>query len=721
MTDIPSIPTSNVTQPTPSSLFRLNCIYRALLQQEQLLVEGSDRPALLKNICDRLIATGFFDIVSIGFPDADGLVRPHYAAGKQAEEFIKAFAKFVKHGLGTLSSMAMSTGKIQVSNDFLNDPRTVDFHAQARKMNIKACVEIPLVCGHQMCGVLTVTSHTEDYFDDDTLELLSTSMMLIGRALERRKLFEGVQKEQIALERLNGLYQTMLDESKFILTATDEKVLLQGTCDTLVNRGTFLLVGIGYPDEQGMMRYHYGAGLSSDEIIRGFEFSVKDQTSALYAEAWRTQTLQYSNDYSNDPRAGGLKGQLAARHINSLATAPIFRGGGIWGVISVVSSEKTFFNDNLLGLLQSCAQMLGRALDSLDMQTRVQRLTSVYKSLSVQGEIILAAPDENTLLTQTVDQLSRGGLFATVTLSRPNSEGAFEYLAVAGAGTDDLKKIHLSLKCRESTSLLVQAWRTNNLCWANDYNAEPSLRENHQVVSKIGGQSVAAVPILRKGYTWGVLVLVSDHRNFFDEEMRSLISRVAQLLGHALDEIDLRICLDEELSQQSWLAGHDTLTGLPNRTTLDSHIEQAAARAMRHNTLLAVAMMDVNDFKLINDTYGHASGDAFLRALAGRIKNTLRKTDSTFRLGGDEFVILLEDLRTIDDANTFFTRLGKVLDDPFALPGDIRINVSASIGYSVFPGDTGKTEEMLRFADSALYRVKAGKTGRTQWRIYAQL
>jgi diguanylate cyclase (GGDEF)-like protein len=720
MTDQTSSPISSATVPTPSSLFRLNCIYRALLQQEQLLVESADRPGLFKSICDRLIATGFFDIVGIASPDADGLVRYHHASGPQAAELIQAFSTSVKLGAGTLSGEAMSTGQMQVSNHYLHDPRTAAFQAKARKMNINAWAAIPIVCDHQTWGVLGVISHKEDFFDDDMLQLLSTSAMLIGRALERRNLFERLHNEQVSLGRLNKLYQAMLEESKFILTATDECQLLQGTCDTLVRQGTFLLVGVGVPDEHGIMRYHYGSGEGSGEIMQGFAFSVKGASSTLSAEVWQTQTLQYSNDYPNDPRASGFNRQLAARHIHSMATAPIFRAGVIWGVTTVVSGEKDFFHDDMLALLRSCAGMLGRALDSLDMQTRVQRLTSMHQSLSVQGEIILAAPDENTLLTQTVDQLSRGGLFATVTFSRPNSTGIFEYLAVAGIGAEELKTVELSLQSQESTSLLVKAWRANKLCWTDDYHADTALREHHQLLAKIGGNSAAAVPILRKGQTWGVLALVSKSRNFFDEEMRSLIMRVAQLLGHALDEIDLRLRLDEELSQQAWLASHDTLTGLPNRTTLDTHIEQAVARATRHKTLLAVAMMDVNDFKLINDTYGHAAGDAFLRALAGRIKNALRKTDAALRLGGDEFVLLLEDLHSGDDVNRFFTRMGKILDDPFALPENRRINVSVSIGYCLFPSDTGRPDEMLRFADSALYRVKACKTGRTEWRSYAQ-
>ncbi len=719
MPNTPSMAESR--EPTPSALFRMNCIYRALLEQEQLLVEAADRPVLLNSICERLIATGFFDIVGIGMPDPDGMVRYHHAAGPQAAELIQTFSTEVKLGAGTLSGEAMRSGKMQVSNHYLNDPRTSAFQAKARKMNINAWAAIPIIVDGKTWGILGVISHREDYFDDDTLQLLSTSAMLIGRALERRNLFDRLEDRKIALERLNGLYHAMLEESKFILSAGDERQLLQGTCETLVAKRTFLLVGIGLPDQQGMMRYRFGAGLTSDEIMRGFAFSINDGPPTISAEAWRTQQLQYSNNYPEDPRAVGFNRELAARNINALATAPIFRGGEIWGVLSVVSSHKDFFDPDMLNLLTNCAQMLGRALDSMDMKARLERLGSLYKSLSIQGEIILEAPDENTLLTQTVDQLARGGLFVTVTVARPDARGMFEFIAIAGRGGDQIQKHPVSLTVGDSKSLMARAWRDNQLCWSNVYQSEAALQNNHQVVMAIGGKSAAAVPIIRKNHIWAVMGLISSHENLFDDEMRNLISRVAQLLGHALDEIDLRTRLDEELSQQAWLASHDTLTGLPNRATLEGHIEKAVARAQRNKTLMAVAMMDVNDFKLINDTYGHAAGDAFLRALAGRIKNALRKTDSALRLGGDEFVIILEDLHNADDATAYFVRLAAVLDEAFSLPGNRRINVSASIGYCIFPADTMASGDMLRLADGALYRVKACKTGRTQWRSSSQI
>ncbi len=702
-------------EPLPSALYRMNCIYRALLEQEQLLVEATDHPGLLNSICARLIATGFFDIVGIGSPDTDGLVRYHHAAGKQAMELMQTFSTAIKVGAGTLSGEAISTGKMQVSNHYLNDSRTSAFQTKARKMNIRAWAAIPIVVDKTTWGVLGIISHREDFFDEDMLQLLSTSAMLIGRALERRNIFERLEDRKIALERLNSLYHAMLEESKFILSARDESELLRGTCETLVTKGTFLLVGIGYPDDTGILRYHYGAGTGSDEIMQGFAFSIADGTATLSASAWQSGKLQYSNDYPHDPQAAAFHAQLAARHIQSLATAPIFRGGTIWGLLSVVSSHKEFFDPDMLNLLASCAQMLGRALDSMDMRSRLERLSSLYKSLSVQGEIILEAPDENTLLTQTVDQLARGGLFITVTVGRPKASGVFEFVATAGPGSEQIGKHRVSLLTGDGKSLVAQAWRENKLCWSNDYQADSAFANNHQVITMIGGKSAAAAPIIRKGHIWAVLGLISIHQNLFDLEMRALVARVTQLLGHALDELDLRTRLDEELTQQAWLASHDTLTGLPNRAALDDYIEKAVGRALRHKTLLAVAMLDVNDFKLINDTYGHASGDAFLRALAGRIKNALRKTDSALRLGGDEFVILLEDLHHSKDAEAYFTRLAAALDEPFSLPGNRRINVSTSIGYCMFPDDSVNSSALLRQADSALYRLKACKTGRTRW------
>ncbi|MBV8295962.1 MAG: EAL domain-containing protein [Acidimicrobiia bacterium] len=149
---------------------------------------------------------------------------------------------------------------------------------------------------------------------------------------------------------------------------------------------------------------------------------------------------------------------------------------------------------------------------------------------------------------------------------------------------------------------------------------------------------------------------------------------------------------------------HDHLTGLPNRTLLNDRIRQALTRASRSGGAVAVAFLDLDHFKLINDTQGHAEGDALLRAVADRLHAAVRESDTVARFGGDEFVVVCEDVTGAEEAMTLAERLRQALDAPFQLHGE-EVFVSASLGVTV-GGATDTPEELLRDADAAMYHAK---------------
>ncbi len=699
-----------------SELQHLNALHQALVEQEQILFDMPTDAELFEGVCQRLHSTGLFDLVGIGWPDPDGKVRYHHAAGARARDLMETFASSVTGpGEGTLSREVMRTGKIQISNDYLHDARTRAYQEIARKLEINAWAAIPIVCEGKTWGVLGVISRKRGTFQDAISTLLSTSAALLGRTLERRRLFVKLQVKQSALERLNTLYNAILEESKLILTAPTERDLLQGICDTLVATGPFSIIAIGWPDDQGILHYHYGAGSNVQDVLHTFSFSTREAPITLSGTAWRSQVLEFSNNYLADPRSRGFNASSAARNIKSIAVIPVRRGGVVWGLISVVSDQTDFFNEDLLSLVRNCSLLLGSALDSLDMRSRVDRLGSLYKSLSGQGEIVLQAHDEASLCRGTADQLANCGLFSTISISRPNEAGLMERIAVGGRGREQLMNVHINIHNEHSLSLVATAWREGRRCFANHFQSAENLSDHRDAIVAIGGQSVAAVPVRRGGRVWGVLSLISSHAELFDNEILSLVDRLADQLGHALDEIDLRRRLDAELTQQAWLAAHDVLTGLPNRGTMDENLRRAVARSQRGNTVLAVAMLDINNFKPINDTLGHAAGDLFLQQLAGRIKSTLRKTDCAHRLGGDEFVIILEDLVDHQDAECFFSRLAAEIDRPFDLDAVGQIHVSASIGFVIFPTTCADQTALLKSADAALYSAKSVKGEKTKW------
>lgn len=163
------------------------------------------------------------------------------------------------------------------------------------------------------------------------------------------------------------------------------------------------------------------------------------------------------------------------------------------------------------------------------------------------------------------------------------------------------------------------------------------------------------------------------------------------------------------------LAYHDPLTGLPNRLLLKDRAEQALAYARRHGTRMALLLLDLDRFKLINDTLGHAAGDQLLQAIALRLQQTIRKEDTVARLGGDEFAVVLAQPDHAADAAQLARKLVSVIAQPLHIAGQ-ELTVSASIGIGMFPEDATDPETLAKCADMAMYGAK--QNGRNAYAFY---
>ncbi|WP_231951189.1 EAL domain-containing protein [Acidithiobacillus ferrivorans] len=152
-------------------------------------------------------------------------------------------------------------------------------------------------------------------------------------------------------------------------------------------------------------------------------------------------------------------------------------------------------------------------------------------------------------------------------------------------------------------------------------------------------------------------------------------------------------------------ATHDVLTGLPNRDGLRLVFDQALARTERQERLLAVGFLDLDAFKPVNDTYGHAAGDDLLKEIARRLQDAVRRTDTVARMGGDEFVLLLEGLRDMNELDQVLARLQAAIAQPFHIKGKI-VSIQASLGLTLYPFDEGDADLLLRHADQAMYAAK---------------
>ena len=208
--------------------------------------------------------------------------------------------------------------------------------------------------------------------------------------------------------------------------------------------------------------------------------------------------------------------------------------------------------------------------------------------------------------------------------------------------------------------------------------------------------------VRKDGTTFPVLLSATA---ITDESGNYLMSRSTSY------DITERKRLEQEFTS---MATHDGLTGLPNRILLYDRFKVAAAHAERENKKMAIMMVDLDRFKRINDKLGHDFGDRILVAVAGRLTDALRKSDTVVRMGGDEFVLQLSE---IDDKEHAVTVAQKIIEDfnrPFLLQGQ-KINVTVSIGVVIYPDDGKNIDSLIKKADKLMYRAK--KAGRNNYKL----
>lgn len=207
------------------------------------------------------------------------------------------------------------------------------------------------------------------------------------------------------------------------------------------------------------------------------------------------------------------------------------------------------------------------------------------------------------------------------------------------------------------------------------------------------------------GLTANCILIRRDGAEFAIEDSAAPIhNRAGDIIGAVVvfhDVSETRATIN----RAAFLAEHDAVTGLPNRLLLHDRITQSIALARHHNRLLAVMFLDLDHFKRINDSMGHACGDALLQAVATRLQASVRSSDTVSRQGGDEFVVLLSEIAHAADAAKSAEKLLQALSLPYSLD-DRDVHIGGSIGISIYPEDGHDAETLLKNADMAMYHAK---------------
>ena len=209
------------------------------------------------------------------------------------------------------------------------------------------------------------------------------------------------------------------------------------------------------------------------------------------------------------------------------------------------------------------------------------------------------------------------------------------------------------------------------------------------------------MPLAAQQEAGGALILQSHPGTAYADKDMELLQFVSAQVAAAIE----RSRLNAELLHA---ARYDELTGLPNRRLFQDRMHSALARCRRSRTRAAMLYVDIDNFKVVNDSLGHAAGDRLLKEFACRLVGCVREQDTVARMGGDEFVVLLENVSSFDDALSVAEKIRGTTQQPLDIEGHV-LQTMASIGIALYPDDGLEAESLLRHADKAMYLEKQGK------------
>jgi len=351
-------------------------------------------------------------------------------------------------------------------------------------------------------------------------------------------------------------------------------------------------------------------------------------------------------------------------------------------------------------LAESAAALL-RSEKSSRLQTHQQSEVARFGQLALEGTDIDELARRACRILTEVLEIDYGGVLKLL----PSGD---ELLLVAAVGMPE-ELIGEALVPADYRSQSGYALATGMATVVEDWQTESRFQQSDLQRSQ-GIQSAAIILIKGKERPYGVIGAGSRARHEFSREDINFMQAIANVLANAIERRRT-----EEQTQHEAL--HDALTGLPNRSLFLDRLQHALSVVARRQTSMAVLFLDLDQFKRVNDSLGHAAGDELLAAVAPRIEQALRPGDTVARFGGDEFAVLAEDVDNERGATRIAERIAEALARPFILR-DREHFVSASIGIALGTG-AEEPEALIRDADSALYRAK--EHGRGGYEIFDEV
>ncbi|MBX3664569.1 MAG: PAS domain S-box protein [Burkholderiales bacterium] len=490
----------------------------------------------------------------------------------------------------------------------------------------------------------------------------------VNRDITERKLAE------MRIMRLNRFFSTLSATNAAIVRARDRDSLFRAICRIAVSDGGLGSAWIRMHDPaSGELPVVAYAGVDKhyfrDLLVTSSPAVPEGRGTA--GRAFRENRVIFSNDLLGDPALARWHERAKNHGFRSLASLPFSCNGEVIGVLGLQATEQDFFDREVVNLLQEMAGDISFALTNMSLQTEHQ---AALRALQESDEQFRQLAQHVPQVFWITDAEQRRTLYAS-----PN------YQSVTGRPLGDLENDPRS--------------------WLAAVHEDDRERVQYARLQKapLGSYDIE----YRVVRTDGSVRWVHD-RAF---PIRNAQGEVYRIAGIAEDITDAKISRE----QLAHLAHFDNLTGLPNRVLFNDRLRQSVAQARRNNWILGVLFLDLDRFKLVNDTLGHATGDQLLKQVAARLTANLRPSDTVARLSGDEFAVILPELSGPQNAGHVSQKILKALAAPYDLEGH-EVFVTVSIGVTLYPTDSDDIETLVRDADAAMYSAKA--TGRNNYQYY---
>lgn len=706
---------------------RLGRILAALSATNEAIVRATSRTELFELVCEAAAKGGRFNSTSIllARPDSD-FTDMVAVAGPTAHNMRRVKVSInADHPEGRgLCGNAFRCCEARIANDFRADSRGSAFHQFIHSDGAMSGAAFPLMVSGRAVGVMFFISSEKHTFTPEFAELLQRLADNVSFAIGGFDRAEEKARTESQKERLTRMFAALSATNEAIMRAKSRNELFDMVCEAAANGGRFTSTTIALAETGSDLLRIVAAAGSAAETTRHVRLSTDEarpEGRGLSGTAFRTRRPCITNDYVTDQRVAAFQRVVGTYGAQSGAAFPLLVRGEPVGVMIYMSLDKDTFTPEFAELLQRLADNVAFALENFDRaddkaRTEIQKdsLTRMLAALSATNEAIIRATSRAELFDLVCEAAASGGRFTltSIALRRPDSDDLDVVAADGPTGLSArLAKISVDEMRPEGRGLCGQAIRSQRPCIINDYLADPNAEAFHHQARLDGTNSGASFPLLVQGQVVGAMSFMAVEKNTFTPEFAELLQRLVDNVCFALenfDRADEKTRADERIE---YMASHDSLTDLPNREMFNNMLRRAIDAAARYQRHFALLFIDLDRFKVINDSLGHDAGDMLLVEIGGRLRRALRSSDVVARLGGDEFVVILEETAERSEVERIAGELLSVLSQPLQLSG-YECHTTASIGIAMYPSDGTDIQTLTKNADMAMYLAKEdGKNG----------